>query len=104
MGAGGKGAGRRLVLFVAILATALLVLTATVDLDGDPTTPNLPEAVLVTRASVAAESIVCSDEPDGEPRWSARLGTRVKQFRRRAERWTQILRRFHQSVITDIPI
>jgi hypothetical protein len=75
-----------------------------VDLDGDPTTSNLPDAVLVTPASVPSAPDCGCDKGDAEQRRSARMGCRVKQFRLRAERWTQLLRRFHRSVITDIPI
>jgi hypothetical protein len=97
------GSGRLYVL-ATILVALLLVLISAADLDGDPTTSNIPDAVLVTPGSVPDEAIMCSDDSDREPRLSARMSSRVKQFTGRAERWTRLLRRFHCSIITDIPI
>jgi hypothetical protein len=102
--AGRAGGSGRLYVLVAILVALLLVLISAADLDGDPTTSNIPDAVLVAPGSVPAEAIMCSDDSDREPRLSARMGSRVKQFTGRAERWTRLLRRFHRSIITDIPI
>jgi len=91
-------------LVVTLVVPLLLLLFSTVDLDGDPLTPNVPDAVLVAPAAVPdavearAERVV--DAPPIERRWARR----AVHFARRAERWTVLLRRFHRSVLTDIPI
>jgi hypothetical protein len=98
------GAARTAWLFVALLMSLLLVLVAAVDLDGDPLTFNIPDAVLVAQVEApdAAESDAerCHDAPPV----SRQLARRVVDYVRRAERWTLLLRRFHRSVLADIPI
>jgi len=92
-------------LFVALLLPLLLVLVSAVDLDGDPSTPNVPDAVLVAPPAVRQAAVEAKPElDDGATPVHRPWGPRVVHFVRRAERWTVLLRRFHRSVLTDIPI
>ncbi len=100
---GAGGPARWWISVLVLVGLALGVATA-VDVDADPSTPNLPDIVLV-EMPVADDSTVCDlDGPTGEPAVAARARRRAFHFTRAAERWTLLLRRFHRSVRTDIPI
>jgi len=107
MGARSGGAGGRwLVLpaLVALVLTAVLVLITAADLDGDPFTPNIPEAVVVERRRLPGAT---ADTRVREPLWTAvprRLRRRTVPFVGRVERWKALLRRSQRAVPTDVPI
>jgi len=62
---GGLWSWARLLLLVPLLL--LLVFLSAVDVDGDPTTSNLPSVVLLQDSNVASERRSCLDLPAHQP-------------------------------------
>jgi hypothetical protein len=87
-----------------LMMMALLVLVTAVDLDGDPSTPNIPDVVLIERPILPTAAECKRDETGGDAQVTASTVRRVSQFVRRVERWTILLRRFHRAILTDAPI
>jgi hypothetical protein len=100
----GRTESRLMCWVAAVLASLVLPFMAMVDLDGDATTVNLPDVVLVEPARLHTVADRNVDEVVSRESLTRRAGTRVLKCVMRAERWTRFLLRFHHRVAPDIPI